>query len=211
MRPVLRAFAILSLLVFPASQATAQATKTVKGTVSAVAADSVTVKAGTSDMKFGVDNSTKVVAPGAGTQARAAQRAGRAGAKVTDVLKVGQAVEVSYHDMGGGNMHAAEIRAIASVGDSAPTSANGTVATISSSSLTINGTTSGGGTFTQTYAIDANTKVVGQGAGTATARSGGRAVVTDLVKAGDKVVVSFSNEGGSMKATEIRVTAKAAK
>src|SRR5262245_28119008 len=97
--------------------ATAQDTKTVRGTVSALANDSITIKAGSADMKFSVDDKTVVEAVGAGTKARAAATAGKAGPKLSEVVKVGQAVEVSYS----GN-HASKIRRVASLGG-APTRA----------------------------------------------------------------------------------------
>ena len=58
---------------------------------------------------------------------------------------------------------------------------------------------------------DAQTKVVGRGAGTATKATGGKAAITDLVAAGDKVTVSFHDMGGTLHAAEVRVTAKGAK
>jgi hypothetical protein len=47
---------------------------------------------------------------------------------------------------------------------------------------------------------------VGTGAGTKTAAAGGRIVITDLVKTGNRVAVAYTEAAGSMKATEVRVT-----
>lgn len=204
--------AALSVVGWPTTHALAQDTKTARGTLTAMAADSVTVKVGAADMTFGVDNKTNVEAPGAGGKARQAAAAGKGGPKLADVLKVGQAVEVSYHDMGGA-LHAATIRRVASPGNAgAPgkTSA-GKVTAVSATSLTITGSASGGATFTQSFTIDPKTTVTGRGAGTAAAAKGGKTVATDLIAMGDTVSVSFREEGATLHASSVRVTAKAAK
>jgi hypothetical protein len=177
-----------------------------------MAADSVTVKVGTADMKFSVDDKTKVEAPGAGGKARQAAAAGKTGPKLSEVLVVGQAVAVSYHDMGG-TLHAAAIRRVSSVGNAgAPgKTSTGKVTAVSATSLTIAGTASGGVTFTQTFTIDPKTTVTGRGAGTAAAAKGGRTVATDLIGMGDTVNVSFREEGATLHASSVRVAAKAAK
>jgi hypothetical protein len=216
MRRTFVALALGALVVagWPATQAFAQDTKTARGSVTAMAADSINVKVQNVDMKFMVDSKTTVEARGAGTKSKAAQAAGMAGPKLGEVVKVGDAVEVSYHDMGG-TLHAAKIRAVASPGPATAAAAasktsNGTVKSVAATSLSISGTAGGGATFDQTFVIDAKTKVVGRGAGTAAAAKGGRTAITDLVAAGDKVTVHFHDMGGTLHAAEVRVTAKAA-
>jgi hypothetical protein len=221
MRRMCVALALGSLIVagWAATPALAQDTKTARGTVTAMAADSVTVKAGTQEMKFGVDAKTTIEAQGAGTAARQAQAAGQAGPKLSEVVKVGQAVEVRYHETGG-TLHAARIRAIPSAGSGGGTpdtdatatkTATGTVRSVSATSMTISGSSGAGATFSQTFVIDSSTKVVGRGAGTAAAAAGGKVVVTDLVGNGDGVSVSYKTSGSALHASEIRVTSKAAK
>jgi hypothetical protein len=204
--------AVLSVVGWPTSHALAQDTKTARGTVTAMVADSVTVKVGATDMKFGVDDKTKVQAPGAGTKSRQAVTAGKSGPKLAEVLKVGDAVEVGYHDVGG-MLHAATIRKVATVGNAgAPgKTAAGKVTAVSATSLAIAGSGSGGSTFTQTFTIDPKTTVTGRGAGTAAAKKGGRTVATDLIAVGDTVSVSYREEGTMLHASSVRVTAKAAK
>jgi hypothetical protein len=209
MKRMVLAFAILAV-IGTLSPAQAQDTKMARGTVSAIAADVVTVKTSSAEMKFTVDTKTVVEARGAGTASRAAQAAGQAGPKLTDVVKVGEGVEVSYHDMGGGKLHAAHIRAISASAAAEPVKAGekisaGTVKTIAGNSLTITGSSGGGATFTQTFVIDATTKVIGRGIGTATAATGGRGAVTDLVKTGESVSVSYMERGSTLHASEIRV------
>jgi len=204
--------AALSVVGWPTMHALAQDTKTARGTLTAMSADSVTVKVGTTDMKFNVDAKTSVQAPGAGGKARAAAAAGQAGPKLSEVLKVGDPVEVGYHDVGGA-LHAATIRKVASVGDAgAPgKTATGKVTAVSATSVAIAGSASGGATFTQTFTIDPKTTVTGRGAGTAAAAKGGKIVATDLIAMGDTVSVSYREEGTTLHASSVRVTAKAAK
>jgi uncharacterized protein DUF5666 len=212
MRRLFLALPVAALVVAGWSiNGTAQETKRARGSVTAVAADSITVKVGNDDMKFAVDDKTKVEAPGAGTRTRKAQAAGAAGAKLSDLVKVGDPVEVNYHD--GATKHAASIRKVASAAPLGPEakSANGTVSTVSDSSLTISGSSGGGASFTQTFTIDSKTKVIGKGAGTAAAASGGRIAASSLIGKGDKVSVSYHEMGSTLHAAEIRVTDKAAK
>jgi hypothetical protein len=211
---IVLALGALAVAGWATTPSIAQETKMARGTVTALAPDSVTVKVGTQDMKFGVDSKTRVEATGAGTAARQAQAAGQPGAKLTEVLKVGQAVAVSYTDMSG-TLHASSIRAIASVGASGggvvpdTKTANGTVKSVAATTMTIEGSSGAGATFTQTFTIDGSTKVVGRGAGTAAAAAGGKTAVTDLVGTGDRVSVSYHTTGNTLHAAEIRVTSKA--
>ena len=213
MRPTLVALALtLAVVSWPASQVSAQSTKarTARGTVTAMAADSVTIKVTNTEMTFMVDSKTNVVAPGGGTKERAAQQTAAAGPKLADLIKVGQPVSVSYHDMGG-KMHAASITAVRSAGadPAAAKSSRGTVESVSATSLTINGSSGSGAKFTQTFTIDGETTVVGRGAGTAS--KGAKIAITDLVATGDKVAVSYHPMGTTLHASDVRVTAKAAK
>lgn len=209
--------AALAIVGWPTTHASAQETKTARGTVTAMAANSVTVKAGTMDMKFVVDAKTTVEATGAGTASRRAQAEGEPGPKLSDVIKVGQAVEVSYREAGG-TLQASRIRGIPSVGTSgggvveskpAAKTSNGTVKSVAGNALTITGSGGGGSTFTQTFTLDGTSKVIGKGVGTATAPTGGRGALAELVKAGDQVSVSYHEMGSTLHAAEVRVTVKA--
>lgn len=210
MRPTLVALALALALVHSQGSALAQAAaKTARGTVTAMAADTVTVKVGTTDMTFTVDAKTNVVAVGGSTKDRAAQAAGAPGPKLADVIKVGQPVSVRYTATGTTN-HASSITAVSTAGadPAAAKTSNGTVDAVSATSMTISGST-GPAKFNQTFTIDAETKVVGKGVGTAT--KGARVVITDLVGKGDQVGVSYRMAGTALHATEVRVTTKAAK
>ena len=96
-----------------ATVAHAQPTLTARGTVSAITGDTVTVATADKPMTFTVDAKTVVTAEGAGTASRTAEAAGKGGPKLSELLKVGEPVEVSYHDIGGGKLHAASSGACA--------------------------------------------------------------------------------------------------
>jgi hypothetical protein len=82
-------------------------------------------------------------------------------------------------------------------------SANGTVKSVSANSLAVTA-----GAKEMTFTIDNTTKVVGKGL---TTKSGGAPMsVTDAVAAGDHVRVSYHDMSGTMHATTITVTTKAA-
>lgn len=87
-------------------------TKDAKGTVKAVAADSLTVTdADGKDWTFAVDTKTKVVASGGSTKTAATKAMGKSPA-ITDVVKAGNKVAVKYHELDGGKMHAASVRVL---------------------------------------------------------------------------------------------------
>lgn len=197
--------AALALAGWPAS-AGAQEQKT-RGTLASIAADSITVKVGQADMKFSVDEKTSVTAPGGTTKTMRAAAAGKSGPKLSDVLKVGDAVEVSYTDAGG--RHATAIRKVSSPGSGGvpDKNATGMVTAVSASSLSIQGSSGGGGKFDQTFTIDSKTRVIARGASTKLAGGG---PVTSVVEKGDSVSVSFEESGGALHATQIRVVRKGA-
>jgi len=81
-----------------------------KGVVTSVAADAVTVNvAGAKALTFAIDAKTAIIGHGAGTATKEARKEGAKGAKVADLVKAGDEVEVKYADAGG-KMLASEIR-----------------------------------------------------------------------------------------------------
>ena len=222
MKHLVCAVAGLCLLSSGVAIAAPQAAKTVRGAVTAVGPDSVTVMVKDQSMKFVIDNTTEVIAPGAGTQARAAKAEGKPGASVGSIVKAGQTVEVKYHEAA---MHAASIRVLSSTSASAtatsaekPTaaaekpkeaSATGTVTALTGSSLTL--TTSAG---QSTFTVDNTTRVVGIGMGTKAKQDavlGKKPVLADLIGVGDTVMVSYHDMSGVKHAAEVHLTKKAAK
>ena len=215
--------AVVFLLSSGVGTASAQPTKTVSGTVTAVGPDSVTVKVNDHDMKFAVDKTTEVIARGGSTAERAAKAEGKSGPALSTMLKAGQSVEVKYHEAA---MHAASIRVLPGAAPAAPAAAaapapttgekekpksetvSGTVTSMTGTSLTVK--TSAG---ESTFAIDAKTKIIGTGLGTKTqeaAAAGKKQVLSDVVGVGDSVSVSYHDMAGAKQASEVRVRTKAA-
>ena len=115
MRRMVVTSSVLALLVSLVVPVYAQDTKEARGTVSAIAGDTVTVKAGTQELKVMVDAKTTIVTEGGGTATRAAVAKGAAGPKLGELLKVGEAVEVSYRESGGA-LYATNVRRVSSAG-----------------------------------------------------------------------------------------------
>jgi hypothetical protein len=84
------------------AQAAKAKTMNASGTVKAVSGSSLTVTVAGKDMNFTIDGSTKFVAKGLGTKAKAGP------VSATDAVGMGDKVKVAYHDMGG-TMHAANV------------------------------------------------------------------------------------------------------
>ena len=210
-------FAIVLLIVGAGltARAAAQDTKSARGTVTAVGGDSITVRVAERELKFTVDPKTLLTAIGAGTAERKADAAGKPGPRVADFVKAGDAVEVSYQETGS-TMRASTIRRVNSAGggsmspDRAET-AEGRVDSISGSTLVITGSAASSGSFKQSFAVDATTKVIAVGASTAAAAKGGKLVLTDFVGIGDQVTVSYRKAGSGLHADEVRVMSKAPK
>ena len=188
-------------------------TKTVKGKVTTVGANSITVNVAGKDMTFNVDVKTNVVAKGGTTKTREAQSAGKTGPGIADVLKAGDPVEVAYHEK---EMHADTVRVVASVpsGEAPPPpppapkamTATGVVSAVAGNTLTIKEKT-GDATFT----VDSKTVVSGRGFGTAGRKlenAGGKPTLSEFVKEGDTVSVTYVEEGGAKKASNVRMVQK---
>jgi hypothetical protein len=181
----------------------------VRGTVSAIAGDTVTIKAMDQDMTFTVTPKTSVVARGAGTAALAAEDEGKTGVKLADFVKVGERVEVHYTEAGG-TMTATRIRIGVGSGDAKGgggergRATSGIVSAVDGTSLTV--TVSG---KEMKFALDGGTRFVGRGLGTKAAAAGGKLTPTDAVGKGDQVSVSYHDQAGSLRATEVQVLRRA--
>jgi hypothetical protein len=208
-----RFIAMLGCAVLVSTAPALAQTKTVKGKVTTVGANSITVNVAGKDMTFNVDLKTNVVAKGGTTKTREAQSAGKTGPGIADVLKAGDPVEVAYHEK---EMHADTVRVVASVpsGEAPPPpppapkamTATGVVSAVSGSTLTIKEKT-GDATFT----VDTKTVVSGRGFGTAGRKlenTGGKPTLSEFVKEGDTVSVTYVEEGGAKKASNVRMVQK---
>ncbi|HYM22572.1 MAG TPA: DUF5666 domain-containing protein [Vicinamibacterales bacterium] len=175
----------------------AQEAKTARGTVAAMTDDSLTVNVRDHAMTFMIDRATQLTGLSSERRTAANQKSGLA-PKPSDVFKVGQPVEVSYHDMVG-TLHAAAVRAAAPA--AAPVRrTTGIVKSLTGSSLTV---TSNGKDMT--FVIDTATHITAAGASTTSAAVGGKLMITDAVKVGDRVTVNYRESGGARTASEVRV------
>jgi hypothetical protein len=214
MKPILLALSLsaLSVVLSPAADVLAQEEKVARGTISEIGGASFSLKVQGEVHTFVVDRQTRVRTAGGSTKAAQASLNGEAGPHLTDLLKVGQTVAVTYKDVP--NPRASLIRSIPSVsaGGSIKTAtamrSTGTVRAVGADSITISGSSGGGVKFTQTFTIGSDTTVVGKGAGTASAANGGRAPMNRLVSVGDRVSVSYHQSGTALRASDVRVTAK---
>jgi len=216
-----RLIAMLGCAVLVSAAPALAQTKTVKGKVTNVGANTITVSVAGKDSTFNVDAKTTVVARGGSTKTREAQAAGKTGPGITDVLKSGDAVEVSYREA---DMHADTVRAIAAVpppprkadvaqkADAAPKAkamtATGVVSAVSGNSLTVKEKT-GDATFT----VDGKTVVSGTGLGTAGKKlqeAGGKPTLGEFVKEGDTVSVTYHEDGSAKTASTVRIVRKKA-
>ena len=197
-----------SIVVVAQSTAVAQS-KEVRGQVLAVSDSSLTLQAGEKALDFVIDGDTLVEAKGASTRTRQAKAAGKesAGIKLTDYVKVGGPVLVSYREVAGKN-RALSVRSISSVGSGgeaaktveATKNVLGKVKSISGASLILdqNGRD-------VTFTIDRETDVLARGATRATKKAGGSIPITDIVHVGDLVRVQYRDVNGSMKVSEVQL------
>lgn len=191
--------------------ATTQAqSKEIRGSAVAVSDSSLTLKAGEQTLSFVISRETLVEARGASTRTRRAESVGNSpGIKLTDYVKPGDAVLVSYRAADGKNL-ALTVRPISAVGTTGAAAAESfksiqaKVKSISGNALILdqNGRD-------MTFTLDRETDVVAVGATRATRRAGGGLPITDLVHTGDIVRVEYSEAGGSMRAREIQVRTRA--
>lgn len=177
------------------------ADKWVRGKVTAVGADALTVMFKGKEMKFAVTSDTDVQGRGLGTAQR---RAG--GVKLAEAIKVGDGVEVHYAETGAA-MRATDIRTGLTAGEATSEdtgdSASGPITALTANSLSLKT-----GSGTQTFSIDPKTLVLARGAGAVTkdARAaGGGPAITDLLKVGEEVVVSYRAAAKGNVASEVRV------
>jgi hypothetical protein len=216
MRQTLAVAAVAVAIGLPGTQiAAARDTKTARGLVRTTEPSAVTIQLGSSsEMTFTVDSATRVTARGGSVAMQNALANGQSGVPYTDIVKVGQSVEVTYREAG---MHAAAIRvtggaeqatatAAPAAGASRASDSVGVVTAVTDALLTIKGESGD-----LTYAINGKTKVFGPGLGTqarASKRAGERTLFSQFVHMGDTVKVRYEEKSGTNHALEVHVTSK---
>jgi hypothetical protein len=205
--------AVLALVAaLVAAPALAAPTKWVRGPVTAMTGDSITVTVKGTASTFKIEPTTRLIARGAGTAERE-----KGGVKLADFVKVGEYVEVRYTETAGAKV-ATELRPMAAEEESASkekdatvsgsTSTMGTVVSITMDSIVVNAD----GKDT-TFAVTPKTTVLGPGMGTKARElkaEGKPSVITAFIGPKDQVVVYYT-EGPAPAASSIRVTQKVAK
>jgi hypothetical protein len=202
--------AVVAALV--AAPASAAPTKWVRGPVTAMTGDSITVTVKGAESTFKIETTTRLVAPGAGTASRE-----KGGLKLADFVKVGQYVEVRYTEAGGVKV-AAEVRPLAAEEESASkekdatvsgnSSAQGTVVSVATDLIVV--TVDGADVK---FSVTPKTVVTGTGMGTKTRElqaAGKPTVITAFIGPKDQVVVYYT-EGATPVASSIRVVQKVAR
>lgn len=194
-----------ALAVLVGHTTAAAQTKEIRGSAVAVSDSLLTVKAGEQTLSFVISKETLIEARGAGTRSRRAEAGGNSpGIKVTDYVKSGDPVLVSYRPADGKNL-ALTVRPISAVGTTG--AAADSTRNIQAKVKSISGNTlilDRDGRDVR-FTLDRDTDVFAIGATRATRKAGGSLPITDLVHAGDIVWVEYLEAGGSMKALEIQV------
>lgn len=102
---------LVVIVAVAAAQGASQSKKmiNVRGVVKTVSGSTLVITVKNKDMTFDVDSSTRIIGRGLGTKSEAARSAGKP-LVITDAVHVKDNVQVGYHDMGGGKLHAATVR-----------------------------------------------------------------------------------------------------
>jgi len=218
MRAVPRLVVVLLAAVVVAAMVTvsAQESKWVRGSVTAMSGNTVTVKVGGTDMSFTVDKATRVIGPGGSTATREAIQKGKEGPTLAELLKVGDGVEVHYAQTGTTNYARIIRRGVTGTGVSAPAAAKseaepgksvtGQVQAVTGNSLTVN---ADGRDYV--FVVEPGARVLGTGFGTKArekAAGGEKPAITDFVAKNDLVLVDYKQVGTELRAVEIHMVQK---
>jgi hypothetical protein len=209
------AIAAVALLTVALSAFAAPEGKWARGKVTALSGNSLTIAVDGKDMTFTVDNTTDVVKPGGATKAREVKAQTGENPKLSELVKVGDNVEVEYTEANGA-MHAKSIRGGVSAkpmtseaeAKEATKHAIGTVSSVSGNSLTIKTKTG-----EETFKLVEKVHIYGVGLGTMSkekAKEGEKMSATDALHEGDTVDVTYKDVSGTNEASAVRITKKAA-
>jgi hypothetical protein len=207
-------FIVVALFALSVETGAQAQEKWARGTITAVAADSVTVEVKGQPMTFKVAPTTDVIARGAGTRARETQATSGRKPTVSELLKVGEHVEVRYTEAEGVKT-AALIRGGVSAADmtseeaskSATRKSEGIVSSVTGTSLRIKSSQGEEMVFT----ADDKVRVVGRGLGTMNRdkeAKGAKMTLTDAISVGDTVTVTYKEIGSEKQATVVALVKK---
>ena len=197
---------VVGLLI--ASPVSAAQAKWVRGPVTAMTGDTLTVTVKGAEAAFKIEPATQLIARGAGTAAREAAAAGKPGPRIGDFVKVGDFVEVHYKEAAGVKI-ATQVRPVVATEEAASgepsggTSAAGSVVSVSPSELVIKADGQD-----RKFVVTPKTHVTGTGVGTKArelASAGKKSPITEFVRPNDRVMVYFDAEGAAPQATGVRI------
>jgi len=202
---------VLALVAALVAAPVSAANKWVRGPVTAMTADTITVTVKGAESTFKVEASTQLIAHGAGTATKE-----KGGVKLGDFVKVGTYVEVRYNEAGGAKV-ATEVRPLANEEEGASkekeataagTSAHGPVVSIAQDSVVIKAD----GAEVK-FAVTPKTKVLGTGVGTKAREltaAGKPTPITAFIGVSDQVVV-YTDAAAPTTASSIRLVQKLSK
>jgi len=191
---------VLATLVLTAAAASAQEYRWVRGTVTTIRDEMLTVYVAGLDLNlpFAVDRSSVVIAQGAGSVVRPPEQTQP---KLSDFFKPGGAIEVHYYARKAAANYAGIIIPRPGGGQESGRSVAGRVTAVSRETLTVEVDDR-----PHTFAVERATRVIGPGQGRRE-----EPTLTDLIGKNDTVLVLYRGEGTTLVATEIyRVRAGAA-
>lgn len=187
----------------------------VRGPVTAMGAETLTVTVKGVEHVFKIDPATTQVIARGGTTAMKEAEKGKPSPKLGDFVKVGTNVELHYKEAGGTKV-ATEIHVIPGGKEAESTKSQaaagssfmGSVVSVTTDSLVVKGSNK-----EMTFAVSQKTKISGTGASTKTRELTAAKkpiVITEFVKPNDRVTVYFE-DGATPAAMDVRITQKAFK
>ncbi len=206
---------MLTVVVLAAALVAAPAlsqTKWVRGPVTAMGADTLTVTVKGVETTFKVEPATQVVARGGSTAMKAAEQ-GKPAPKLGDFVKVGSNVEVHYKEVAGAKV-ATEVRPIAAASEAASEEPSGSSVSATVVSVANDSLVAKVGDKEMKFVVTPKTKVTGSGYSTKARElkaANKPAVLPEFLKPNDRIVVYYTEEGGTATATGVRVVQKALK
>jgi len=212
-RTALLLAALLAVTVLAAAPARAQS-KWVRGPVTAMGTDTLTVTVKGVATTVKVETATRVPVPGGGTAQRAAEKMGKAGVKLGDYVKVGSTVEVHYKEVAGAKV-ATEIRPISATDEAASEESgdgavSGTVVSVTPDSLVVNADGKD-----MKFPVTSKVRVIGpHGTGTKArelASAGKPTPITEFVAPNDYVFAYYTGDLATPTLNVVRIVYKSSK
>ena len=204
---------LLAVALLAAAPAPAQ-NKWVRGPVTEIGADTVTVTVKGVATTVKVEKDTRLEMRGGSTAQRAAEKMGKAGLNLRDYVKVGDKVEVHYKDVAGAKV-ATEIRPVPAGDEAASEESGEGVLSGSVVSVTVDTLVIKADGKDMTFPVTPKVRVTGpHGTGTKARElqaEGKKATITEFLGPNDQVVVYYTGQPASPTLTHVRIVQKSFK